>query len=115
NPGLTEGNKKPDFLLPSTNDYQNLEYPDNKLILLGAKTTCKDRWRQVLDEGERVSNKHLLTLQQGISKNQLEQMENANLQLVVPKPYHKQYPKEHRHKIWTVNSFINFVKEKYNI
>ncbi|MBN8236423.1 hypothetical protein JF544_14235 [Halobacillus kuroshimensis] len=113
NPGKTEGNKKPDFLLPSTNYYQNPNYPEENLILLGAKTTCKDRWRQVLSEGERVPNKHLLTLQQGISENQLEEMESARLQLIVPKPYHKQYPEAYRDKIWSVSKFIDYAKEKY--
>ncbi|WP_171038131.1 type II restriction endonuclease [Aquibacillus sediminis] len=115
NPGKTEGKKKPDFLFPSTTDYQNPKFPGENLILLGAKTTCKDRWRQVLSEGERVPYKHLLTLQQGISKSQLEEMKNANLQLVVPKPYHLQYPKENRDKLWTVSDFIEFTKEKYRV
>ncbi|MBY7144575.1 hypothetical protein KFZ56_16260 [Virgibacillus sp. NKC19-3] len=113
NPGRTEGSKKPDFLLPSTDDYQNPDFEENNLILLGAKTTCKDRWRQVLNEGERVTHKYLLTLQQGISENQLEEMENANLQLVVPKPYHKQYPKSYQSKLWAVSQFIDFAREKY--
>ncbi|AKG75338.1 hypothetical protein AAT16_10165 [Salinicoccus halodurans] len=113
NPGKTEGRKKPDFLLPSTEDYQNSEFPAENLILVGAKTTCKDRWRQVLSEGERVERKHLITLQQGISENQLEEMEAANLQLVVPKPYHKQYPKSFKDKIWTVQQFIDFAQDKY--
>ncbi|SDW06072.1 type II restriction enzyme [Marinococcus luteus] len=113
NPGQTEGRKKPDFLLPSTEAYQNLAFPPENLILLGAKTTCKDRWRQVLSEGERVPQKHLLTLQQGISENQLEEMENAHLQLVVPKPYHNQYPRAYRQKLWSIHDFLKYVNEKY--
>lgn len=109
NPGRTEGRKKPDFLLPSTNAYHNQDFPSENLILLGAKTTCKDRWRQVLQEGERVPQKHLLTLQQGISKHQLEEMESSHLELVVPKPY----PQEFRHKLWSISSFIQYVQEKY--
>ncbi|GGC97681.1 type II restriction endonuclease [Thalassobacillus devorans] len=115
NPGKTEGEKKPDFLLPSTNHYHNPEYPQENLILLGVKTTCKDRWRQVLSEGERIPNKHLLTLQQGISENQLKEMENAHLQLVVPKPYHKQYPEAYKEKIWSVSKFIDYANEKYTL
>ncbi|MFK3957914.1 type II restriction endonuclease [Guptibacillus hwajinpoensis] len=113
NPGKTEGKKKTDFLLPSTIDYQNSEYPQENLILLGAKTTCKDRWRQVLSEGERIPSKHLLTLQQGISENQLEEMEKSQLQLVVPKSYHKQYPEAYRTKLWSVSNFIDYANEKY--
>jgi hypothetical protein len=30
--------------------------------MLGVKTTCSDRWRQVLAEADRIQLKHLLTL-----------------------------------------------------
>lgn len=41
----TENNKKPDFLFPNIEAYNNPNFNENKLILLAAKTTCKDRWR----------------------------------------------------------------------
>ena len=44
----TENNKKPDFLFPNIEAYNDLTFDNNKLILLAAKTTCKDRWRQIL-------------------------------------------------------------------
>lgn len=115
NPGRTEAKKKPDFLFPSTNEYKNKSYPDENLIMLGAKTTCKDRWRQVLNEADRIPHKHLLTLQQGISKNQLDEMQTENLTLVVPKPLHNYYPKEYQNRLWTIDQFIRFTKEKYTI
>ncbi|AUS88197.1 restriction endonuclease [Lysinibacillus sp. YS11] len=115
NPGKTEGKKKPDFLLPSTKEYKDESYPDDKLIMLGAKTTCKDRWRQVLNEANRIPHKHLLTLQQGISKNQMDEMHQENLTLVVPKPLHKFYPKEYQERLWTLDRFIRFAHEKYNV
>jgi hypothetical protein len=31
--------------------------------MLGAKTTCKDRWRQVLTEAIKIPHKHLFTLE----------------------------------------------------
>ncbi|MFC5735898.1 type II restriction endonuclease [Cytobacillus gottheilii] len=114
NPGRTEAKKKPDFLFPSTEEYKNIDYPDNKLIMLGAKTTCKDRWRQVLNEANRIPHKHLLTLQQGISKNQMDEMQEENLTLVVPKPLHGYYPKEYQERLWTLEQFIRFIKEKYS-
>ncbi|WP_158221250.1 type II restriction endonuclease [Salimicrobium humidisoli] len=113
NPGITEGNKKPDFLFPSSKAYKDPMYEDEKLIILGAKTTCKDRWRQVLSEGDRVKGKHLITLQQGISKNQLDEMNRANLELVVPKPYHKRYPREYQSQLWSLDQFIRFTQEMY--
>ena len=65
---VTEDNKKTDFLFPNADAYFNLKFDSNKLIVLASKTTCKDRWRQVLNEADRVETKHLFTLQQGISK-----------------------------------------------
>lgn len=58
---VTEDNKKPDFLFPNGECYHNLEFPAEDLIVLGAKTTCKDRWRQVLTEADRVDVKYLFT------------------------------------------------------
>jgi hypothetical protein len=84
---------RPDILIPSLEAYQDQNYPVDRLIAVGVKTTCKDRWRQVLNEARRVPNKHILTIQQGISSNQLAEMHRANVTLVVPKDIQKQYPK----------------------
>lgn len=58
---VTEDNKKPDFLFPGGEAYRNLLFPADKLVFLGAKTTCKDRWRQVLNEADRIEIKYLFT------------------------------------------------------
>lgn len=113
-PGRTEDNKSPDFLLPSNDAYADITFPNEQLSLLGVKTTCKDRWRQVLNEGSRVEHKHLLTLQQGVSANQMDEMQAANLTLVVPKEYHNMYPVTHRDRLMTVEQFINYAKKKQN-
>ena len=109
---VTEDNKKPDFLFPSGEAYHNLMFPADKLVFLGAKTTCKDRWRQVLNEANRIETKYLFTLQQGISKNQLQEMKHEHLKLVVPSPYLSSFDKEFQSEIETLSSFINIVKEK---
>ena len=107
---VTEGNKKPDFLFPSEKDYHDLHFPAEKLIFLGAKTTCKDRWRQIINEANRIERKHLFTLQQGISAQQMTEMEEEKITLVVPKQYIETYPKEKRHQIWTLHQFVEYVK-----
>lgn len=107
---VTEDKKKPDFLFPNSKAYLDKNFNKEKLIILASKTTCKDRWRQVLNEADRVRTKHLFTLQQGISKNQLEEMYKYNVCLVVPKPYLKEFPKDFRKKILTLNDFITHVK-----
>lgn len=54
---VTEEKKKPDFLFPNAECYHNILFPADDLVVLGAKTTCKDRWRQVLTEADRVEKK----------------------------------------------------------
>lgn len=109
---VTEEKKRPDFVFPGASAYHNPEYPADKLVVLGAKTTCKDRWRQVITEADRVKTKYLCTLQQGISPQQLHEMKSENVVLVVPQPYITTYPKEYREDIFTLAKFIQLVQEK---
>ena len=109
---ITEGNKKPDFIFPDGTSYHNFMFPAEKLTMLGAKTTCKDRWRQVLNEANRIDNKHLFTLQLGVSKNQLKEMKEEKLTLVIPKSNFQYFPIEFRKDILDLKSFILMVKEK---
>lgn len=102
----TEGNKKPDFILPGNNTYHNVNYPEDKLIVLAAKTTCKDRWRQILNEADRVKKTYLFTLQKGISTGQLREMQMENVLLVVPQSNINTFPQEYRDKILSLGSFI---------
>lgn len=109
---ITEDKKKPDFLFPNLESYLNPKFDNNKLIVLASKTTCKDRWRQILNEADKVKTKHLFTLQQGISKNQLEEMYKYDVCLVVPKNYISSFPHEFRDKILTLETFVNLVQSK---
>ena len=111
---VTEDNKKPDFLFPNGEAYHNLLFPSENLVFLGAKTTCKDRWRQVLNEANRIETKYLFTLQQGISKNQLREMKHEHLKLVVPASYRTSFDKEFQPEIETLASFMEMVKVKQN-
>ena len=109
----TEGNKKPDFLFPSEEAYHDMTFAIDKLCTLAAKTTCKDRWRQILNEADRLrdENKYLCTMQQGISAAQMDEMQAEKVVLVVPKPYITAYPKDRRDRIWTVGRFVDYIKE----
>lgn len=113
---VTEGNKRPDFIFPSAEAYHNSLFPTEKLITLAAKTTCKDRWRQVISEADRVrdNTKYLCTLQQGVSPAQMEEMTNEKVKLVVPAPYIQTFPGEYRELIWPLHRFIEFVQETEN-
>lgn len=107
---VTEDNKKPDFLFPNIEAYLNPNFNNKNLVVLASKTTCKDRWRQVLNEADRVKTKHLFTLQQGISKNQLEEMYKYDVCLVVPKPYLTSFPKDFQNKILTLDTFVRHIE-----
>ena len=109
---VTEVKKRPDFVFPCGKAYHDSSYPSDKLTVLAAKTTCKDRWRQVINEADRVKTKYLCTLQQGISQNQLHEMKEENVVLVVPQPYINTYPAEYREDIYSISKFIAMVKEK---
>ncbi|MCA5933088.1 restriction endonuclease [Pectobacterium versatile] len=108
----TESKSKPDFLFPDFSAYHDPFFPQEKLRLLGAKTTCKDRWRQVLAEGDRIGRKHLITIQPGISEQQLTEMKNKSLQLVVPYSVQSVYPVSF---ISDLQSVVDFIAEIKNI
>jgi type II restriction enzyme len=109
--GITEGHKKPDFIIPSIELYHSLRSPD-KLVFLGAKTTCKDRWRQVLNEADRIPVKHLFTLQPGVSSNQLNEMQENGVRLVVPAKNVGSFAPQDRDKLLTLKDFILSSKTK---
>ena len=110
---VTEGNKKPDFIFPSGHAYHDLSYSTDNLVVLAAKTTCKDRWRQIITEADRMKGHthFLITLQQGNTPHQLEEMRAANVRLVVPKPYIRAYPPEYQNEIWTLKQFIEYTRK----
>jgi hypothetical protein len=107
---VIENGKRPDFIFPSAAAYETAAFPTTKLRMLAAKTTCKDRWRQVLNEADRISKKHLLTLQEGVSVGQFKEMSDAGVLLVVPVGLHKAYPKSIRQHLISFESFLGDVR-----
>lgn len=102
----SENGKEPDFLFPSQHAYEDPAFPTNRLRMLAVKTTIRDRWRQVLEEADRIHEKHLLTLQEGVSVSQFRQIREARVRLVVPSGLHSSYPPEVRPELVTLESFI---------
>ncbi|ALD97295.1 type II restriction endonuclease [Pseudomonas syringae] len=109
---VTENNAKPDFLFPGFKEYHSEIFRSEDLIMLGAKTTCKDRWRQVLTEANRIPVKHLITLEAAISQKQTNEMEYHSLQLVVPLRIQDTYTDFQRNRLMSLSGFIEFVKSK---
>jgi type II restriction enzyme len=107
-PTAVEG--EPDILIPSVEAYLNPKYPLDRLCMIGVKTTCKDRWRQVLNEAQRMKRRHILTIQPGISSNQMEEMRKAGVSLIVPKRLHKDYPPDRKLQIYDMANFLKYAK-----
>lgn len=107
----TENKAKPDFIFPGIEQYQDIGFPVKSLSMLGVKTTCKDRWRQVLTEASRIQEKHLLTLEPGISKNQTNEMHASSLQLVIPADLHQSYKTDQQMWLWKFSDFLALAKE----
>jgi hypothetical protein len=109
---VTENNNKPDFLFPDAKAYADLTFAPDRLTMLGSKSTAKDRWRQVLAEADRISEKHLLTLEPGISQNQTDEMQAKNLHLVIPHELHRTYHPAQQSWLLTLSDFLDLVKSR---
>ncbi|MAS41595.1 MAG: type II restriction endonuclease [Rhodobacteraceae bacterium] len=106
----SEPGRRPDFLFPCQSLYRDTAFPSARLRMLAIKTTCRDRWRQVLNEAKRIPRKHLLTLQEGVSVGQFSEMRESGINLVVPAGLVRSYPEEVRHELITLESFIGDIR-----
>lgn len=109
---ITENHSKPDFIFPSIECYRDDAFDVSLLTMLAAKSTCKDRWRQVLSEAERIKHKHLITLEVAISENQTDEMRSNALQLVVPRALHKTYTAVQQGWLMDFEGFISLVLDR---
>lgn len=109
---VTELGKRPDFIFPSQVAYEDPEFDVELLTMLAAKSTCKDRWPQVLPEAKRITQKHLVTLELGISEAQTDQMSASKVQLIVPKVIHASYSERQKGWLWSVSDFVAFLAER---
>jgi hypothetical protein len=110
----TEGNNRPDFIFPGEQQYHDVGFNAALLVMLGVKSTSKDRWRQVLTEADRIPRKHLCTLEPGISTKQTDEMTRQELTLVVPATLHETYTRAQRGWLLSVGGFIEFARKKQN-
>ena len=105
----TEDKRRPDFIFPGEKAYHDPNFPSTKLRMLAAKTTCKDRWRQVCNEAARIPHKHLITIEPAISVDQTREMQSENVTLVVPLPLHATYDLEQQGDV--LSTFKDFIEE----
>jgi len=83
--------------------------------MLGVKSTCEDRWRQVLSEADRVDRKHLLTLEAAITTNQTDEMRAKQLQLVLPRSLHQTYTVAQQAWLIDLTAFVDLVRSRQTI
>lgn len=108
----TEKGKKPDFIFPGAREYFDSSFNVNALTMLAAKSSCKDRWPQVLPEAERLETKHLVTLEPAISEAQTTTMQESGVQLIVPGRIRGSYTKDQQESIWPLAGFIELVSKR---
>ncbi len=108
----TEGKNTPDFIFPGITYYHEISFDKDKLSMLAAKSTCKERWRQILTEANRIDRKHLCTLDTGITLDQIIEMGEKHVQLVIPTSTAKIYGDNFRPYFQSVSSFISEMHSK---
>ncbi len=110
--GVTESNLQPDFIFPGISQYHAPGFPLARLTMLASKSTCKDRWRQILNEAAKIPLKHLVTLEPGISENQTAEMQAEKVQLVLPQPLHQTYTPRQQEWLISLKDFLTVVRQR---
>jgi hypothetical protein len=103
----------PDFLFPGVQEYETSPHVE-ALTMLAAKTTCKERWQQVLAEAPRIARRHLATMSGDLPPDQLQRMRDSNLTLVLPAARHSTLPPGTT-GVMALREFIEMVREREKI
>jgi len=109
---VTEGERKPNFILPSIDCYRDVAFDAKLLTMLALKASCKDRWRQILDAAARIPDKHLLTLEPSISEKQTCEMRSKRVQLILPVALHPTYSIDQRSWLMSLAQFLELAKQR---
>ena len=75
--------KRPDFILPSLKMFKNAERGKSDVVILSAKTTLRERWKQVQSEMANCSL-FLATVDENVAGNAIKEMAEVGITLVVP-------------------------------
>jgi hypothetical protein len=108
----TERGHKPDFLFPGAAEYQDPNFDPQLLTMVAAKTTCKDRWPQVLPEADRIWPKHLLTLDTKLTGDTLERMSQDRVVAVLPTAVQETYPHSLRESMLDCATLLDLLKRR---
>ena len=102
---------RPDFIFPGKTYYDDLNFESVYLTMLAAKSTSKERWRQVLEEANRIPEKHFCTLDQKITRDQIRHMTESRIVLVIPERIRNDYYGIDE-GILSVRDFLGMVRDR---
>lgn len=80
---VLEAKQRPDFILPSLKIYRDSSLAKEHALVLSAKTTLRERWKQVHGE-MKGCDLYLATVDESIAGNAIEDMKSQGIFLVVP-------------------------------
>ena len=80
---IIQARKRPDFVMPSLAHLTKAPHGKAKGLILSAKTTLRERWKQVEREMH-GSELFLGTVDENIAANAIEEMASMGIKLVVP-------------------------------
>ena len=109
---VTEPGSVVDFLFPGLSRYVAASPGEMGVQMLAVKTTLKDRWRQVVQEGKKIEPKHLFTLDEGVSLPTYRDMAARGLRLVVPRRNVTKFPEAVRGELLTLGTFLDLVRSE---
>ena len=110
-PRMPDGSK-PDFLFPSITAYNDGSVPDSHLTFLAAKTTTKERWRQVVTEASRLQEKFLITMDRELNVEVLKAMRQNHVRAVIPASLQVEYGPALARHMTSVRAFIDLVRDR---
>lgn len=106
---MVESRKRPDFVLPSLNFLDSARSTETSGFILSAKTTLRERWKQVeREKGDRAL--YLATVDDSIASTAIKDMASFGVQLVVPESLMNAKETEYAGHP-NVMSFKNFCEE----
>jgi hypothetical protein len=80
----TERDERPDFLIPGCSQYSNQAFPDGALRMVACKSIVRERWRQILEEADRIPDKYLLTVDPDLTDDTVAKMLGTRLSVFLP-------------------------------
>lgn len=91
------GGRRPDFVLPGLSVLTNKKRAANEALVLSAKTTLRERWKQITLEKFNC-DLFLATVDDRVSAEAIDDMKRQNIFLVVPESLKKSDESSYAHK-----------------